>query len=79
MFAFAVQRLRHTDGELTAETVALRVLPRALASPEAQAKLFQQAGQAGVGDPFAGHWIELGQVAIQPGQTHELELRLPAR
>jgi hypothetical protein len=32
------------DGELTAETVALRVLPRALASPQAQSKCLQQGG-----------------------------------
>jgi hypothetical protein len=68
-----------TDGELTAESVMLRVLPKSLRSPEAQTKFFQQAAAAAGGDPFAGHWIELGQVAIQPGQTHELELRLPAR
>jgi RNA polymerase sigma-70 factor (ECF subfamily) len=57
-------------------TVSLRVLPKRLQTERAQNELRLIAGRGG--DPFAAHWIELGEVAIVAGKTTELELRLPA-
>ncbi|HZN41230.1 MAG TPA: sigma-70 family RNA polymerase sigma factor [Planctomycetota bacterium] len=59
---------------LRPQSVTLRLLPRRLSSRDARRQV--RAEHAG-GDPFAGHWIELGQATVAAGKTTTLELRLP--
>jgi protocatechuate 3,4-dioxygenase beta subunit len=61
--------------ELTAQNATLQVLPQRLMTDEARAKIYREA--AGNTDPFAPHWLTVGSIAVQAGQTHELVVRLP--
>jgi hypothetical protein len=63
--------------ELTAGTVQLRVLPKALSSPEASMKLWQEAQATGNQDPFAPHWLVLQTVTLTAGDSKAVELKLP--
>jgi protocatechuate 3,4-dioxygenase beta subunit len=66
------------ESELTAEPVTLRMLPKALASPEAQQKLRAEAAATGNQDPLAPHWIALQTVALVAGGSAAVEVQLPA-
>lgn len=65
------------EAELTSESVVLRVLPKALSTPEAQHKLWQDARANGIEDPLAPHWIVLARVTLAAGETTPIELHLP--
>ena len=65
------------ETELTSEPVALRILPKALTSQEAQQKLWKEASARGDQDPLAPHWIKL-QTVVLAGQTSDVEVHLPA-
>ena len=66
------------EAVLTTENVTLRILPKALSTPEAQRQLWQAAQARGDSDPFARHWILLQTVALVAGQVTAVEVRLPA-
>lgn len=63
--------------ELTAGTLQLRVLPKALSSPEAQMKLWKEAQTAGNQDPLDPHWLVLQTVTLTAGDSKAVELKLP--
>lgn len=63
--------------ELTAATVQLRVLPKALSSREAQQKLWKEAQAAGNQDPLGPHWLVLQTVTLVAGDSTAVELKLP--
>jgi hypothetical protein len=54
----------------------LRVLPKRLQSPQANASL-EAARVKGLSDPYEGVWVLLGTATVLAGQTTKLELRLP--
>lgn len=66
-----------TTAELTARATTVRVLPKRLQTPEAQAKVWREGEAAGQSDPLAPFWITLGEATVVAGQTTTLELRLP--
>lgn len=63
--------------ELTAGTVQLRVLPKAMTSPEAQQALWREAQAAGNQDPLGPHWLVLQTVTLTAGDSKAIELKLP--
>lgn len=63
--------------EVTTGTVSLRVLPKALSTPEGQQKLWAESSASGNRDPFAPHWLALSTVTLVAGETTAVELRLP--
>jgi len=63
--------------ELTAGTLQLRVLPKALSSPEAQMKLWKEAQATGNQNPLDPHWLVLQTVTLTSGDSKAVELKLP--
>lgn len=63
--------------ELTAGTVQLRVLPKAMSSREAQQKLWKEAQATGNQDPLGPHWLVLQTVTLTAGDSKAVELKLP--
>lgn len=63
--------------ELTVGTVQLRVLPKALSTPEAQQKLWREAQANGNQDPLGPHWLALQTVTLVAGDSKSVEIRLP--
>jgi protocatechuate 3,4-dioxygenase beta subunit len=66
-----------TETELTAESVTLRILPKAFSTPDAQRELWEKSRSRGEGDPLAPLWIQLTSAVLGEGQTTALEIRLP--
>lgn len=63
--------------ELTAGTVQLRVMPKAMSSREAQQRLWKEAQATGNQDPLGPHWLVLQTVTLTAGDSKAIELKLP--
>ncbi len=63
--------------EVTAENVTVQTLPQRLMDNDARSKLMREAASSGNRDPFAPLWLTVGTLAIVPGQTNTLTIRLP--
>lgn len=62
--------------KLTAGRYALRTIPKALVGRKSE--LRREAAERGETDPFAGHWIELGEVVAESGTVEPVRITLPA-
>ena len=54
-----------------------RVLPPRLDDDLQRRRLVHAAAAAGVDDPFAAHWLELGTFVVEAGQYRSVEMQLP--
>ena len=59
-------------------TYSVRTLHERLGDSLSRRVLVQQAAAQGLDDPIAPLWLEIGSFVVEPGQSHSVELQLPA-